>query len=135
MAVFVVSQVGGGAQPAQVHSPSTYWFAAMSSESPLSDIPTKSRFTLGEVCHLCGVTSQELYRVAEDYPLLKLKRRRGHRPVYERDEVLLLRAVLELLRAKGVDLEGESTAEEVSEGLSSQQLHEELLAIRNSLLD
>jgi DNA-binding transcriptional MerR regulator len=95
------------------------------------------RFTLGEVCDLCGVTADELRRVEKDYPSLKLNRRRGHRPVYERDEVLLLCTVLELLRAKGVDVSKrvESPAEDVSEGLSSRQLHEELLAIRNSLLE
>lgn len=81
----------------------------MTSVSPLAvlqEIPTKRYFTIGEVSELCDVKTHVLRYWEQEFSQLKPVKRRGNRRYYQRQDVLLIRAIRDLLYGQGFTIQG-----------------------------
>ena len=63
----------------------------------LPPIPGKRYFTIGEVSELCNVKAHVLRYWEQEFPQLKPVKRRGNRRYYQRQDVLMIRQILNLL--------------------------------------
>ncbi len=93
-------------------------------EKPLSAIPAKRYFTIGEVSDLCGVKPYVLRYWEQEFTQLKPMKRRGNRRYYQHHEVLLIRRIRDLLYDQGFTISG-----------ARNQLGDLGLAARAALLD
>ena len=75
-------------------------------KEPLSPIPAKRYFTIGEVSELCGVKPHVLRYWEQEFTQLKPVKRRGNRRYYQHHEVLLVRRIRELLYSQGFTISG-----------------------------
>lgn len=75
----------------------------------LPPIPDKLYFTIGEVAKLCAVKTHVLRFWEQEFPQLKPNKRRGNRRYYQRDDILLLRKIRDLLYFQGFTIEGART--------------------------
>ena len=71
-----------------------------------SDIPGKRYFTIGEVADLCGLKAHVLRYWEQEFPQLSPVKRRGNRRYYQRDDVLLIRTIRNLLYEEGFTIQG-----------------------------
>lgn len=81
----------------------------MTSVNPLpvlQEIPTKRYFTIGEVSDLCDVKTHVLRYWEQEFAQLKPVKRRGNRRYYQRQDVLLIRAIRDLLYGQGFTIQG-----------------------------
>ena len=81
----------------------------MTSVNPLpvlQEIPTKRYFTIGEVSDLCDVKTHVLRYSEQEFTQLKPVKRRGNRRYYQRQDVLLIRAIRDLLYGQGFTIQG-----------------------------
>lgn len=81
----------------------------MTSVNPLpvlQEIPTKRYFTIGEVSELCDVKTHVLRYWEQEFSQLKPVKRRGNRRYYQRQDVLLIRAIRDLLYGQGFTIQG-----------------------------
>jgi DNA-binding transcriptional MerR regulator len=92
----------------------------------LPPIPGKRYFTIGEVSELCGVKPHVLRYWEQEFPQLKPVKRRGNRRYYQRQDVLIIRQIRNLLYDQGftiggarLQLTGESAKDDVNQ---SQQI-------------
>jgi DNA-binding transcriptional MerR regulator len=76
------------------------------SPQPLTPIPAKRYFTIGEVADLCGVKPHVLRYWEQEFNQLKPVKRRGNRRYYQHHEVLLIRRIRELLYEQGFTISG-----------------------------
>jgi DNA-binding transcriptional MerR regulator len=74
------------------------------SELPL--IPGKRYFTIGEVSDLCAVKPHVLRYWEQEFPQLKPLKRRGNRRYYQREDVILIRQIRNLLYDHGFTIGG-----------------------------
>ena len=74
--------------------------------SELPPIPGKRYFTIGEVSELCGVKPHVLRYWEEEFPQLKPVKRRGNRRYYQRQDVLIIRQIRNLLYDQGFTIGG-----------------------------
>ena len=72
----------------------------------LPPIPGKRYFTIGEVSELCLVKPHVLRYWEQEFPQLKPVKRRGNRRYYQRDDVLVIREIRELLYDQGFTIGG-----------------------------
>lgn len=72
----------------------------------LQEIPTKRYFTIGEVSDLCDVKTHVLRYWEQEFTQLKPVKRRGNRRYYQRQDVLLIRAIRDLLYGQGFTIQG-----------------------------
>lgn len=72
----------------------------------LPPIPAKHYFTIGEVSEICDVPPHVLRYWEQEFPQLKPTRRRGQRRYYTRDDVLLVRKIIDLLYRKKFTIDG-----------------------------
>ncbi|MBD3670382.1 MAG: MerR family transcriptional regulator [Gammaproteobacteria bacterium] len=77
-----------------------------SNNNELPAIPGKRYFTIGEVSDLCAVKPHVLRYWEQEFPQLKPVKRRGNRRYYQRQDVLLIRQIRELLYEQGFTIGG-----------------------------
>jgi DNA-binding transcriptional MerR regulator len=77
-----------------------------SNNNELPTIPSKRYFTIGEVSELCAVKSHVLRYWEQEFPNLKPMKRRGNRRYYQRQDVLLIRKIRDLLYMQGYTISG-----------------------------
>ncbi len=75
-------------------------------DAVLQEIPAKRYFTIGEVSELCDVKTHVLRYWEQEFAQLKPVKRRGNRRYYQRQDVLLIRMIRELLYGKGFTIQG-----------------------------
>ncbi|WP_221794594.1 MerR family transcriptional regulator [Oceanobacter mangrovi] len=77
-----------------------------SHNNELPPIPAKRYFTIGEVSDLCDVKPHVLRYWEQEFPQLSPVKRRGNRRYYQRQDVLLVREIRELLYGEGYTIQG-----------------------------
>jgi DNA-binding transcriptional MerR regulator len=77
-----------------------------SSNNELPAIPGKRYFTIGEVSELCGVKPHVLRYWEQEFPQLKPIKRAGNRRYYQRQDVMMVRQIRDLLYDKGFTIGG-----------------------------
>jgi DNA-binding transcriptional MerR regulator len=77
-----------------------------SNNDELPPIPGKRYFTIGEVSELCTVKPHVLRYWEQEFPNLKPVKRRGNRRYYQRQDVLLIREIRNLLYDQGFTIGG-----------------------------
>ncbi|MDH5360395.1 MAG: MerR family transcriptional regulator [Gammaproteobacteria bacterium] len=100
-----------------------------SNNNELPAIPGKRYFTIGEVSELCAVKPHVLRYWEQEFPQLKPVKRRGNRRYYQRQDVLLIRQIRELLYEQGFTIGGarqqlENDVEPESDESRKQLIHE-----------
>jgi len=102
-----------------------------SNNNELLPIPDKRYFTIGEVSELCLVKPHVLRYWEQEFPQLKPVKRRGNRRYYQRDDVLVIREIRELLYDQGFTIGGarqqlETTDDDSANGEVIQAIIDEL---------
>lgn len=69
-------------------------------------IPSKRYLTIGEVGDLCEVKPHVLRYWEQEFPQLKPVKRRGNRRYYQRQDVVLIRQIRDLLYEQGFTITG-----------------------------
>ncbi len=77
-----------------------------SNNNELKPIPAKRYFTIGEVSDLCQVKPHVLRYWEQEFPQLHPIKRRGNRRYYQREDVMVIRQIRELLYDKGFTIGG-----------------------------
>jgi DNA-binding transcriptional MerR regulator len=77
-----------------------------SNNNELPVIPGKRYFTIGEVSDLCAVKPHVLRYWEQEFPQLHPVKRRGNRRYYQRQEVILIRQIRDLLYEQGFTIGG-----------------------------
>jgi DNA-binding transcriptional MerR regulator len=77
-----------------------------SGNSDLPAIPGKRYFTIGEVSDLCGVKPHVLRYWEQEFPQLAPVKRAGNRRYYQRQDVMLVRQIRDLLYHQGFTIGG-----------------------------
>jgi DNA-binding transcriptional MerR regulator len=77
-----------------------------SHNAELPEIPAKRYFTIGEVSELCDVKPHVLRYWEQEFSQLKPVKRRGNRRYYQRQDVMLIRQIRELLYEQGFTIGG-----------------------------
>jgi DNA-binding transcriptional MerR regulator len=77
-----------------------------SNNNELKPIPAKRYFTIGEVSELCQVKPHVLRYWEQEFPQLHPIKRRGNRRYYQREDVMVIRQIRELLYDKGFTIGG-----------------------------
>jgi len=72
----------------------------------LSPIPDKLYFSIGEVSKLCDLKPHVLRYWEQEFPQLKPSKRRGNRRYYQRNDVILVRQIRNLLYEQGFTIDG-----------------------------
>lgn len=72
----------------------------------LPPIPGKKYFTIGEVSELCDVKTHVLRYWEQEFPQLQRIMRRGNRRYYQRQDVLTIRQIRDLLYQQGFTIGG-----------------------------
>ena len=72
----------------------------------LPPIPNKHYFTIGEVSEICDIQPHVLRYWEQEFPQLNPTRRRGQRRYYTRDDVMLVRKIIDLLYRKKFTIDG-----------------------------
>jgi DNA-binding transcriptional MerR regulator len=72
----------------------------------LPPIPSKRYFSIGEVSELCDVKPHVLRYWEQEFTQLKPIKRRGNRRYYQREDVILVREIRDLLYLKGYTIGG-----------------------------
>ena len=79
-----------------------------SNKEPLPPIPAKRYFTIGEVSELCAVKPHVLRYWEQEFPQLNPVKRKGNRRYYQRQDVLMIRQIRDLLYDQGFTIGGAS---------------------------
>ncbi len=74
--------------------------------SSLPTIPEKRYFTIGEVSDLCTVKPHVLRYWEQEFVQLRPIKRRGNRRYYQREDVVLVRQIRNLLYERGFTIGG-----------------------------
>jgi DNA-binding transcriptional MerR regulator len=77
-----------------------------SHNNELPPIPAKRYFTIGEVSELCDVKPHVLRYWEQEFPQLSPVKRRGNRRYYQRQDVILVREIRNLLYQEGYTIGG-----------------------------
>ncbi|MCC6301989.1 MAG: MerR family transcriptional regulator [Gammaproteobacteria bacterium] len=77
-----------------------------SGNNELPPIPGKRYFTIGEVSDLCGVKPHVLRYWEQEFPQLAPVKRAGNRRYYQRQDVMIVRQIRELLYQQGFTIGG-----------------------------
>lgn len=99
-----------------------------SQNDELPVIPGKRYFTIGEVSELCAVKPHVLRYWEQEFPQLSPVKRRGNRRYYQREDVVLIRQIRNLLYEDGYTIGGarqKLSEPEDSEAVMSQ--HQSLI--------
>ncbi|MGV0006149.1 MAG: MerR family transcriptional regulator [Candidatus Porifericomitaceae bacterium WSBS_2022_MAG_OTU9] len=80
--------------------------ATHNTDNKLPPIPGKRYFTIGEVGELCAVKPYVLRYWEQEFSQLKPLKRRGNRRYYQRQDLLLIRQIRNLLYEQGYTIGG-----------------------------
>ena len=72
----------------------------------LPPLPQKRYFAIGEVSKLCDLKPHVLRYWEQEFTQLEPSKRRGNRRYYQKDEILLIRKIRELLYFEGFTIQG-----------------------------
>jgi DNA-binding transcriptional MerR regulator len=72
----------------------------------LPRIPNKRYFTIGEVSDLCVLKPHILRYWEQEFPELNPTKRRGNRRYYQREDIMLIRLIRQLLYEEGFTIVG-----------------------------
>ncbi len=78
----------------------------VSGDGGLPIIPSKCYFSIGEVSELCAVKPHVLRYWEQEFPQLKPLKRRGNRRYYQRQDVIMVRQIRNLLYEHGFTIGG-----------------------------
>ncbi|MCP4699891.1 MAG: MerR family transcriptional regulator [Gammaproteobacteria bacterium] len=78
----------------------------LTNNNELPVIPAKRYFTIGEVSELCAVKPHVLRYWEQEFLQLKPLKRRGNRRYYQREDVILIRQIRDLLYEHGFTIGG-----------------------------
>ena len=78
----------------------------VSGDGSLPVIPSKCYFSIGEVSELCDVKPHVLRYWEQEFPQLKPLKRRGNRRYYQRQDVIIVRQIRNLLYEHGFTIGG-----------------------------
>ena len=98
-----------------------------SNNNELPAIPGKRYFTIGEVSDLCQVKPHVLRYWEQEFPQLKPVKRRGNRRYYQRQDVLLIRQIRELLYEQGFTIGGARQQLDNDNGNDAVDLRKQLI--------
>lgn len=106
----------------------------------LPPIPDKLYFTIGEAANLCAVKTHVLRFWEQEFSQLRPNKRRGNRRYYQRDDIILLRNIRDLLYFQGFTIDGAKArllaqGKQVATASSHQDLISELLLKLQDLLE
>jgi DNA-binding transcriptional MerR regulator len=105
-----------------------------SNSNQLPAIPGKRYFTIGEVSELCAVKPHVLRYWEQEFPQLKPVKRRGNRRYYQRDDVLTIRQIRNLLYEQGYTIGGaRQRMSDADEGPNPVALQAAISEIRQEL--
>lgn len=90
-------------------------------------VPDKRYFTIGEVGQLCGVKPHVLRYWEQEFEQLNPVKRRGNRRYYQRQDVLLVRQLCELLYQRGYTIAGARQWLQGEQAESDDQKYRQLL--------
>ncbi len=77
----------------------------INSTQPLTELPDKKYFTIGEVVKICGLKSHVLRYWEQVFPQLEPSKRRGRR-YYQREDLELVLEIKNLLHEQGFTIPG-----------------------------
>ncbi len=77
-----------------------------SNNDELPPIPGKRYFTIGEVSELCAVKPHVLRYWEQEFPQLSPVKRAGNRRYYQRQDVMIVRQIRDLLYHQGFTIGG-----------------------------
>ncbi len=101
-----------------------------SNNNELKPIPAKRYFTIGEVSDLCQVKPHVLRYWEQEFPQLHPIKRRGNRRYYQREDVMVIRQIRELLYDKGFTIGGaRQQLESSEEGAASAGLNNDTIKL------
>jgi DNA-binding transcriptional MerR regulator len=106
---------------------------AQASRDSLPPIPQKRYFTIGEVSHLCAVKPHVLRYWEQEFPQLRPAKRRGNRRYYQREDVLTVREIRDLLYGQGFTIMGARQRLREQPRAARQEGHDTLAAVRREL--
>ncbi|WP_028292606.1 MerR family transcriptional regulator [Oceanobacter kriegii] len=98
-----------------------------SNNHELPPIPGKRYFTIGEVSDLCDVKPHVLRYWEQEFPQLSPVKRRGNRRYYQRQDVILVREIRELLYGEGYTIQGARQRLEDGEGPNAAAMDQALI--------
>jgi DNA-binding transcriptional MerR regulator len=101
----------------------------------LPPIPAKRYFTIGEVSELCDVKPHVLRYWEQEFPQLNPVKRRGNRRYYQRQDVLLVREIRNLLYGEGYTILGARQRLEDGASANNNSATMDKALIRNMLAD
>ncbi|MGE3920437.1 MAG: MerR family transcriptional regulator [Gammaproteobacteria bacterium] len=78
----------------------------VANDKTLPEIPDKRYFTIGEVSELCTVKPYVLRYWEQEFKQLQPTKRRGNRRYYQREDVMLVRSIRDLLYHQGFTIAG-----------------------------
>jgi DNA-binding transcriptional MerR regulator len=104
--------------------------ASHSNELPL--IPSKRYFSIGEVSELCDVKPHVLRYWEQEFTQLKPIKRRGNRRYYQREDVILVREIRNLLYLEGYTIVG---ARQKLNGEGETAVHFDRVLIKDMLAE
>jgi DNA-binding transcriptional MerR regulator len=99
-----------------------------SHNAELPEIPAKRYFTIGEVSELCDVKPHVLRYWEQEFTQLKPVKRRGNRRYYQRQDVMLIRQIRELLYEQGFTIGG------ARQQMAGHDVEDEKPAVNKSLV-
>ncbi len=102
-----------------------------SNNNELPEIPAKRYFTIGEVSALCDVKPHVLRYWEQEFPQLKPVKRRGNRRYYQREDVLVIRQIRDLLYKEGYTIGG--ARQKIENGETNARDKETINALINDL--
>ena len=107
--------------------------AAPAARHVLPPIPQKRYFTIGEVSHLCAVKPHVLRYWEQEFPQLRPAKRRGNRRYYQREDVLTVREIRDLLYGQGFTIVGARQRLREQPRVARQEGHDSLAAVRREV--
>ena len=72
----------------------------------LPSIPDKKYFLISEVSNLCQIKPHTLRFWEKEFEILKPKKRRGNRRFYQKEDILIIREIKNLLYLEGMTISG-----------------------------
>lgn len=96
-------------------------------------IPDKRYFTVAEVTELCSIKLHVLHHLEQEFAELNPANRGGNRRYYQREDVLLVRRICEMVYGQGCTLDQVRARLYANTGPSPDEIRQELAEIKKIL--